>query len=190
TKLESRSNNLPLGACFRRTINRPAFSPMEKLIKINIYQQARTTNAPKSRRAGLLKPLRKTPKLGKSQAARLPNMAVIDTTDGLRMALEGQGMFIFDTYRRLNRRPSLRRESLTAYSGICAARRRARLMTDNRYPRQKPMKPQPSMIHDLCGPDFRSGGTARSTTWIRGAALPSSMRAASYCFASNSKRVS
>jgi len=50
---------------------------------------------PKSSRDGLSKPFRRTPKLGNSQAAKLANMATIETTDGLRTALGRRGMFIF-----------------------------------------------------------------------------------------------
>src|SRR5579885_1348503 len=71
----------------------PNFSPMNKLRKINVYQHASTTKASMFKRDGLSNPLRRTPKLGNSQAAKLANTAVIDTTDGFNKLLEGKGRF-------------------------------------------------------------------------------------------------
>ena len=79
----------------RKTICLPTFSPRVKLRNINRYQQARTTNELNWRRAGESKPFRRTPKLGNSQAARLANIAAIETNDGFRMTFGGTEMFIF-----------------------------------------------------------------------------------------------
>jgi hypothetical protein len=93
--LESKENNLSLEALLRRTIILPTFSPTVKLMNINRYQQARTTQELKSTCARFSKPFRKTPKLGNSQAAKLANIAAIETKDGFRMILGGRDMFIF-----------------------------------------------------------------------------------------------
>jgi hypothetical protein len=66
-----------------------------KLININKYQQAKTTNELNSRRDVDSKPFRKTPKLGNSQAAKLADIAAIEITDGFRITFGGSAIFIF-----------------------------------------------------------------------------------------------
>jgi len=66
-----------------------------KLINISRYQQDKIMIELKFMRDGESNPLRKTPKLGNDQAARLANIAAIETTDGLRMTLGGSDILIF-----------------------------------------------------------------------------------------------
>jgi hypothetical protein len=93
--LPFKSNDIAVARFLGGTRKLPTFSPRLKHKNINKYQQARTTKASRLRRAGLSKPLRKTPKLGNSQAARLASIAAIETTEGLRIVLGRKDIIIF-----------------------------------------------------------------------------------------------